>query len=110
MVIENQSLVGYADGEGNLRFRFCPKDAKLYRYELRSNVPSLDGKTGEILSVSPPPDVALRPDANLPNWWTDDPSPGMAEGVHHGARSVSQWREDYLRDFAERMKRTSGKR
>lgn len=31
------------------------------------------------------------------------PSPAMAEGIHHGAKSVSQWREDYLRDFAERM-------
>jgi hypothetical protein len=29
----------------------------------------------------------------------------MAEGIHHGAKSVSQWRESYLRDFADRMER-----
>lgn len=105
MVVENQSLVGHADGEGNLRFRFSAKDAKIYRYEIRSNAPSLDGKTGEIASVSPPPEAALRPTADLSNWWTDDPSPAMAEGAHHGARSVSLWREAFLRDFAERMRR-----
>jgi hypothetical protein len=105
MVVENQSLIGHPDGRGNLRFRFCPRDPKVFRYEIRSNVPGLDGKTGEITSVAPPPWVALRPSPRFPNWWTDDPSPEMKEGIHHGARSISQWREDYLRDFAERIER-----
>lgn len=105
MIIENQSLVGHMDGRGNVRFRFSPKDAKLYRYQIRSNVPSLNGRAGEITSVSPPPSVALRPSPRFPHWWTDDPSPAMAEGPHHGARSVSQWRQDYLRDFAARIER-----
>lgn len=105
MIIENQSLVGYDDGQGNLRFRFCSKDAKLYRYTIRSNAPALDGKEGEILSLSPPADAALRPDAGLTNWWTDDPSPALADGPHHGTKTVNQWREAYLGDFAERMRR-----
>jgi len=29
----------------------------------------------------------------------------VAEGEHIGARTVSQWREDFLRDFAARMLR-----
>ena len=46
-------------------------------------------------------------------WWTDDPARDVAEahlGVHTvtGAKTVSQWREDYLRDFAERMDRCKG--
>jgi hypothetical protein len=70
-------------------------------------VASLNGATGEILSVSPPPEAALLPDASLPNWWTDDPSPALADGPHHGTKTVNQWREAYLRDFAERLKRCS---
>jgi hypothetical protein len=105
MVVENQSLVGHPDGRGSLRFRFCPRDARVFRYEIRSNAPALNGTTGEITAVAPPLSGALRPSSRFPNWWTDDPSPGMAEGIHQGARSVSQWREDFLRDFAARLER-----
>jgi len=105
MVVENQSLIGHPDGHGNLRFRFCSRGAKVFQYTIRSTAPALDGRTGEISSELPPPSAALRPSARFPNWWTDDPSPAMAEGIHHGAVSVNQWREDYLRDFAERMRR-----
>lgn len=105
MVVENQSLIGHADGSGAMRFRFCPKDPKAYHYTIRSNVPSLDGRTGEITAVVPAMDAALAPDPKFPNWWTDDPSPAVAEGPHHGARTVSQWREQFLRDFAARFER-----
>jgi len=37
-------------------------------------------------------------------WWVDDPHPDTAEGQYAGARTVNQWRVDYLRDWAERMK------
>lgn len=105
LVIENQSLIGYVDGAGAVRFRFCPKEAKLYRYTLKSNAPALDGRTGEITSAPLSLNTALTPDPALPNWWTDDPSPALAEGPHNGAKTVSQWREQYLRDFADRLER-----
>lgn len=105
MIVTNQSLVGYPDGEGNLRFRFCPKSPNLFSYEIRSNAPALDGRKGAITAYLPSAAIALQPSSKFPNWWTDDPSPAMAEGDHHGAKSVSQWREDYLSDFAERMRR-----
>jgi hypothetical protein len=105
LVIENQSLTGHADGEGSLRFRFCLRDPRVFTYRLQSNAPALDGRTGEITAFLPEPSVALEPSSHWPNWWTDDPSPAEAEGIHHGARSVSQWREDFLRDFAERLRR-----
>ena len=105
MKIENQSLPGTVDAKGAMRFRFSPKDAKAYSYAIVSNVPSLDGKTGALMSVQPPPDAALRPSPLLPNWWTDDPSPALAEGPRIGAKTVSRWREAFLRDFAARMLR-----
>lgn len=105
MEIENQKLIGHFDGAGAVRFRFCPKEAKLYRYVIRSNVPALDGLKGEITSAPVPPEAALAPDPHFPHWWTDDPSPALVEGPYQGARTISQWREAFLRDFAERLER-----
>lgn len=105
MVIENQSSVGHVDANDAMRFRFSPKDAKTYSYTIRSNMATLDGKTGELTSVRPAPDAAEHPSSRLPYWWTDDPSPQVAEGPHIGVKTVSRWREDFLRDFAVRMDR-----
>jgi Cellulose-binding Sde182, nucleoside hydrolase-like domain len=105
MQIENQSLAGFLDAKGAIRFRFSPKDAKVYSYTIRASTPAYDGKTGALTSVRPSPDAALRPSPLLPNWWTDDPAPSVAEGPHLGAKTVSRWREEFLRDFAARMLR-----
>ena len=105
MVIENQRLIGYVDGAGSIRFRFCPKDAKLYHYTLAGNIPSLEGRRGEITVYPPAPAAALTPDSRWPNWWTDDPSPEAAEGIHQGARTISVWREAFLADFSARLER-----
>ncbi|UCD49879.1 MAG: hypothetical protein JSW27_20410, partial [Phycisphaerales bacterium] len=105
LAVENQRLPGYALGDGTIRLRFCPKAAKAYDFTIRGNVAALDGKTGGITAFVPPPDMALRPSPQLPNWWTDDPSEDVAEGQHIGAKTVSQWREAFLGDFATRMDR-----
>ncbi len=104
MQIENQSLIGHV-ADGVVRFRFSPKDAKQYSYRIRSSAPALDGGTGALTSFLPPPELAQRPAAQWPNWWTDSPAPALSEGNHLGAKTVSQWREDFLRDFAVRMER-----
>ncbi len=105
LVVENQSLIGHTPGDGTMRFRFCPKAAKTYGFTIHSNVPVLDGKSGGITALSPPPEIAQRPSTKHPNWWTDDPSEAVAEGEHIGAKTVSQWREEFLGDFAARMDR-----
>jgi hypothetical protein len=40
-----------------------------------------------------------------PNYWTDDPDPALREGDHDGAKTVSRWRADYLRDWQARLRR-----
>ncbi len=105
MVIENQELPGSVLNDGTVRFRFCPKAIKEYQYEIRSNVASLNGLRGSITSVAPPAHDDDPKSSLLKNWWTDDPSPELAVGEHLGAKSVSQWRVDFLNDFAERMER-----
>jgi hypothetical protein len=105
LAVENQRLSGHASGDGTMRFRFCPKAAKPYGFRIQSNEPALDGRTGGITAFTPSPGVARAPAPDLPNWWTDDPSPVVAEGEHMGAKTVSKWRMDFLRDFAMRMLR-----
>ncbi len=105
LLVENQALIGHVADDKTMRFRFCPKEAKTYTFTFRSNVPSLDGKTGGITVVLPSPDMAKHPSAKFPNWWTDDLSSDYAEGPHAGVKTVSRWREDFLRDFAARMER-----
>jgi len=105
LAVENQKLPGHAPGDGTMRFRFCPKTAKSHDFKIQSNVRALDGKTGRISVYLPSPRAAEQPSTNLPNWWTDDPSSKVAEGSHHGAKTVNRWREDFLRDLAKRMLR-----
>lgn len=44
-----------------------------------------------------------RPDSARP-YWTDNPDPALREGNFPGAKTVNRWREDYLRDWQQRMK------
>lgn len=105
LVVENQSLIGHVGDDKTMRFRFCPKEAKAFTFTILGNLPSLNGKKGGITAVLPSPDLAKHPSARFPNWWTDDPSPQFADGPHSGAKTVSRWREGFLRDFAARMDR-----
>ncbi len=95
-----------ADDDGTtLRFRFSPRDAKIWPYVIQSDAPELAGKAGAFTAVKPSAEKTRRLDARHPNWWIDDPAPDAAEGVHAGAKHVSRWREEFLRDFAARMAR-----
>ncbi len=97
--------VGVRDGN-RLRFRFSPRDAKVWPYVIRSGFAALDGQSGRFAAIAAPPERTAHPSTRHLHWWTDDPDPGAAEGIHAGAKSVSRWREEFLRDFAERLRRT----
>ncbi|MGC8792291.1 MAG: DUF1593 domain-containing protein [Bryobacteraceae bacterium] len=88
-----------------LRFRFSPRDAKMWPYVIHSDLPALEGKSGRFTAVAPSPERTRRLSARRPNWWTDSQDPALAEGVHAGARTVSRWREQFLADFAARLRR-----
>jgi hypothetical protein len=105
LVVDRQEFTGFAGGDGAWHFLFSPKEAKKWSYRIVSNHPGLDGQTGGFTSVNPAPDRAAKPSSHYPNWWTDDPAPAFSEGPHQGAKTVSRWREEFLRDFAERMER-----
>ncbi len=92
------------EGE-HLRFRFSPRDAKVWSYVLESDFDGLDGQTGRFTAKLPSIEKTRRLAKSHPNWWIDDPDPAAAEGVHSGAKGVNQWRGDFLGDFAKRMDR-----
>lgn len=96
--------------EGNaLRFRFSPRDAKVWSYVIKSDFPELNGQSGKFTAALPSSAKTKQTARTHPNWWIDDPDPAAAAGIHAGAKSVNQWREDFLGDFATRMDRTLGK-
>lgn len=105
MLIDNR-IPAVAQNDGRtLRFRFSPRDAKVWPYVIRSEFAALDGQAGKFTAVPPPRDRTSTPSAVHPNWWIDDPDPAAAEGVHPGARHVNRWRAEFLDDFAKRMLR-----
>lgn len=105
MIFDNRiPAVGVNEGKV-LRFRFATRDAKLWSYTIKSDFAALDGWAGSFRAVPPSIERTSKPSTVHPNWWIDDPDPAAAEGVHPGAKSVNQWRVDFLRDFAARMSR-----
>jgi hypothetical protein len=106
VVFDRRVPVAVAREGGVLRFRFSPRDAKVWRYAIESDFAALDGESGAFTAMAAPPERARHPSAAHPNWWIDDPDPAAAEGVHAGAKHVNRWRVDYLRDFAARAART----
>ncbi len=105
LVVDNQEFTGFPDDQGAWHFFFSPKEAKTWRYEIRSGHPELDGQTGEFTSRNPIVGKNTESSPRYPNWWTDDPDPRWSEGREQGAKTVSCWRKEFLRDFAARMSR-----
>ena len=105
MIFDNRIPAQGVNKGRRLHFRFSPRDAKVWSYTIKSNFAGLDGLSGQFTAVPAPLERTSKPSSVHPNWWTDDQDPAVAEGGHPGAKSVNQWREDFLRDFAARMLR-----
>ena len=103
--LDGQSCPGTRDADGAWHFWFCPKESKAWRFAIASTDAAIDGTAGSFRSVAAAATRRDEPSARFPNWWTDDPDPAVAEGPHHGARTVSRWRREFLAEFAARLDR-----
>jgi hypothetical protein len=106
--IQGQQFEGFYEGDGRYRARFVPKSASRWRYTIDAPDEALDKVIGDLsgafVSESPWPGEPVAGDIEgLTHWWTDDPDTAMSEGAHQGARTVSRWREAFLRDWATRL-------
>jgi hypothetical protein len=100
----DRDIAGLVIGD-TVKFLFSPKKADNFDYTIISNIPSLNGQKGSITSYLTPEENKLHPSPEFPNWWADDPSRELMDDGHIGAKTVNQWRVDYLSDFAKRMDR-----
>lgn len=105
LVVDGQKFSGFADQAGIWHFHFSPKEAKAWKYKIEGTLPELNGRTGAFTSYWPGPELVRQPSLKYPNWWTDNPDPAVAEGVHDGAKTISKYRVEFLNDFARRMER-----
>lgn len=96
---------GFLGDDGRYHVRFMPQHEGHWTYVIESNEAEFDGRTGDFTCVAPAPNSQYDSPAHHKNWWTDDPDPAFREQEHFGAKTVNQWREEYLRDFARRMDR-----
>jgi hypothetical protein len=105
LVVDGQKFPGLPDQAGAWHFLYSPKEAKSWNYKIESTIPDLNGKTGAFTSYWATPDLATKPSSKYPHWWTDNPDPALTEGVHQGAKTISNHRVEFLREFAARMAR-----
>lgn len=105
MVVQNQKFEGFYCGEGQYKVRFMPKSVGDWEYVLESDIPELNGQSGAFVSVPEARKNREDKGQKLKNWWADVLAPEDAEGEHMGAKTINQYREMYLRDFAERFDR-----
>lgn len=105
LIVDQQEFPGFLNPDGTWTFLFSPKDARTWNYTLKSNLSDLDGQTGGFTSRNADPARAAQPSSRYSNWWTDNPDPDGSDGRNPGAKTISRHREEFLRDFADRMER-----
>ena len=103
MEISNQVWQGYYLGEGIYSVRYSSKNPEICTYLTDSEIPELNGQTGQFVSPAPWPGDPAPNDYQLgDHWYGDRPEPEFFYGVQQGARTVSQYRSEFLSDWAKR--------
>jgi hypothetical protein len=101
--ISKQVWPGYYLGEGIYGVRYSSKKPETCSYVTASNIPELDGLTGQFVSIAPWPGSPGPDDYKLgSNWYSDKPEPELFFGIQQGARTISKHREAFLSDWTKR--------
>ena len=99
---------GFLGDDGFYHVRFMPQNEGCWEYVIKSNAAEINGRTGQFTCIAPSLNRRYDSQPNHKNWWVDDPDPAFMGQGHYGVKTINQWREDYLRDFARRMDKCMG--
>lgn len=105
LVAENQEFEGFYCGYGEYRVRYMPKAQGIYSYQIKSDIPQLDGQSGAFTCAEETATGWIGEESRYPQWWSDVLDPNYEFELHKGAVTVSKWREEYLKDFQARFDR-----
>jgi hypothetical protein len=105
LIVQEQSFEGFYCGNGEYRVRFMPKSTGEWSYTTSSEIPELDGQSGMFTCTSETQASREEEGQNYANWWSDVLDEQYEEQQHKGAKTVSMWREAFLRDFEARLDR-----
>ncbi|MDG5789897.1 DUF1593 domain-containing protein [Evansella sp. AB-P1] len=109
LIVKGQEFEGFYCGSGEYRVRFMPKSMGEWSYLIKSKIPVLDGQSGEFTCVEESEAGRSKDCQRYPNWWSDLLDEEYAEQEHKGAKTVNKWREQFLRDFQNRLDRCKGR-
>ena len=103
MEISKQVWPGFYLGNGTYGVRYSSKKPEICTYVTSSDIPELDGQTGQFVSIIPWPGKETPDEYKLgDSWFSDRPEPDLFLGEQQGARTVSRYREEFLLDWANR--------
>lgn len=105
LIVQGQEFYGYYCGNKEYRVRFMPKATGLWNYTTKSDIPELNGLSGAFTCTEETENGRKGNEERYPNWWSDILDAKYAESEHKGAKTVSMWREEFLRDFQARFDR-----
>ncbi len=98
-----QKWPGYYLGEGDYAVRYCPKKAEVLTLEFSSEIPEINGLSGQIVIGNSWPGKSGHTDYVLgPNWFSDRPEKELYDGKIQGGKTVSKWSHDVLMDWSKR--------
>ena len=101
--VNKQQWPGYYVGDGQYAVRYAPKQAEKSSYLTHSTIPELNGLRGSYSSIGPWPGKPVATDFIIgKNWYSDLADPAWMLDGQQGAKTIAQFREAFLMDWAER--------
>lgn len=105
LIVQEQEFEGFYCGNGEYKVRFMPKSTGTWSYATKSEIAELDGQTGMFTCIEETEAGRKKEGQPYLNWWSDTLEGRYSEKEHRGAKTVSMWREEFLRDFQARLDR-----
>ena len=94
---------GYYLRDGIYAINYAPKQAEILRYQITSKIPGFPTQAGELVVSNRWPGKPNETDYLLgSNWYSDSSDPELYDGRLQGGKTILQWRNEVLTDWAKR--------